>query len=320
MNVSFTLHTELRALEPEFTVSCLTRGGPATTVHWVTPLGNDTLPDTSQVILNTYESVYENRLRVRGRESGTYSCTVKNEYFPTENRVTKELAVRGLCSQQSHWSLLLVLYYTTVAGAPTYFSGVISGSNTTQYVNVTVSWESPEGDVSGYMIYYQTEGGPVISDKVSGGGRETHSLDGLQRGVTYSISILALSQHLPSPLVGPVSVYLHVTPRKQHSITMLLPIDSTILLVLGTEVCTDDTEVITGGLGGAMGVVIVGQSLIILILLRPKRHTKKKKLSRFLICTNTTYTLYSIIHVGPQLWLWVRQSTGLQRPLNVRLV
>lgn len=73
-------------------------------------------------------------------------------------------------------------------------------------MNVTVSWESPGGDVSGYMIYYQTEGGPVISDKVSGGERETHSLDGLQRGVTYNISILALSQHLPSPLVGPVSV------------------------------------------------------------------------------------------------------------------
>ena len=81
---------------------------------------------------------------------------------------------------------------------------VISGFNTT-HVNVTVSWESPEGNVSGFMIYYQTEGGPVISDEVSGGER-AHSLDGLQRGVTYNISILALSQHLPSPLVGPVSV------------------------------------------------------------------------------------------------------------------
>ena len=73
-------------------------------------------------------------------------------------------------------------------------------------MNVTVSWESPGGDVSGYMIYYQTVGGPVISDEVSGGERKTHSLDGLQRGVTYNISILALSQHLPSPPVGPVSV------------------------------------------------------------------------------------------------------------------
>ena len=88
---------------------------------------------------------------------------------------------------------------------PTRLKTDISDSNTT-HVNVNVSWESPGRDVSGYMIYYRTEGGPVISDKVSGGERETHLLDGLQRGVTYCISILALSQHLPSPLVGPVSV------------------------------------------------------------------------------------------------------------------
>ena len=36
-----------------------------------------------------------------------------------------------------------------------------------------IAFQSPGGDVSGYMIYYQTEGGPVISDKVSGGERET---------------------------------------------------------------------------------------------------------------------------------------------------
>ena len=70
---------------------------------------------------------------------------------------------------------------------------------------MTVSWESP-ANVTGYVIYYQTNGGPVISDMVSGGETETHSLDGLQRGVTYYISILALSQHLPSPLVGNVTV------------------------------------------------------------------------------------------------------------------
>ncbi|CAI8019745.1 hypothetical protein GBAR_LOCUS11852 [Geodia barretti] len=33
-----------------------------------------------------------------------------------------------------------------------------------------------------------------------------HLLDGLQRGVTYYISIVALSPHLPSPLVGPITV------------------------------------------------------------------------------------------------------------------
>ena len=37
-------------------------------------------------------------------------------------------------------------------------------------------------------------------------GGESHVLDGLQRGVTYNISIVALSHHLPSLLVGPVTV------------------------------------------------------------------------------------------------------------------
>ena len=92
----------------------------------------------------------------------------------------------------------------TVAEEPTNLTALIYQSNSS-HVNVTVYWESPADPVTGYGIYYQTKGGPVISDMVSGGETETHSLDGLQRGVTYYISILALSQHLPSPLVGPVS-------------------------------------------------------------------------------------------------------------------
>ena len=60
--------------------------------------------------------------------------------------------------------------------------------------------------VTGYVIYYQPKGGAVSSDKVSGGETESHILDGLQRGVTYIISIVALSDHLPSLLVRPVTV------------------------------------------------------------------------------------------------------------------
>ena len=39
-----------------------------------------------------------------------------------------------------------------------------------------------------------------------GSETEIHSLDGLQRGVTYLISIIALSDHFPSVPVGPVTV------------------------------------------------------------------------------------------------------------------
>ena len=72
--------------------------------------------------------------------------------------------------------------------------------------------------VTGYVIYYQPKGGEVSSDKVFGGEAECHLLDGLQRGVTYIISIVALSDHLPSPLVGPVTV----TPGSVHILSTIL--------------------------------------------------------------------------------------------------
>ena len=99
--------------------------------------------------------------------------------------------------------MLLVWSLSTVAGEPTNLTAVISGLNRT-HVNITVSWKSPGGPVTGYVIYYQSKRGAVSSDMVS--GRESHLLDGLQRGVTYNISIVALSQHLHSLLVGPVQV------------------------------------------------------------------------------------------------------------------
>ena len=103
--------------------------------------------------------------------------------------------------------MVLIVTSRIVAGKPTSLNAIISFSHNT-HVNITVSWESPTDTVTtGYVIYYQPKtGGPVISESVTGVHRESHSLTGLQRGHTYSISIVALSQHLPSPLVGSVNV------------------------------------------------------------------------------------------------------------------
>ena len=70
--MNFTLHTDLRAEVPEFTLSCRSYGGPATTVVWVVNqniiLFAEDNNETSQVILDTSQiSVYDNRLTVRGR-------------------------------------------------------------------------------------------------------------------------------------------------------------------------------------------------------------------------------------------------------------
>ena len=101
-----------------------------------------------------------------------------------------------------------ILNILSVAGKSASLTASISEFNST-HVDITVSWESPGDPVTdGYVIYYQPKGGPVISDSVFGGETDTHSLDGLQRGVTYYISLVALSPHLPSPLVGPITVYV----------------------------------------------------------------------------------------------------------------
>ena len=74
---------------PEFTIIYLTEGGPVTIVLWRRPNGTivqqgDSDHETSQIIVNTRNSIYENRLRVRGREGGQWLCSVRNnikDYF-----------------------------------------------------------------------------------------------------------------------------------------------------------------------------------------------------------------------------------------------
>ena len=105
---------------------------------------------------------------------------------------------------------IIVLLDSLVAEEPTSLS-ISSQSNSTD-VNITVTWElpdhwnSPGKRVTSYVIYFQAKGGAVSSVMLSGGGTERYLLNGLQRGVTYNISIVALSRHLPSPLVGPVTL------------------------------------------------------------------------------------------------------------------
>ena len=77
--MDITIHTEPSVSPPEFSVICRTEGGPATYATWFVPNDENSDPESSQIIVNTSRnSVYENRLQVRGRNSGTYQCSVHN--------------------------------------------------------------------------------------------------------------------------------------------------------------------------------------------------------------------------------------------------
>ena len=103
MTIHFTLHTEPRVGPPQFTISCLTYGGPATEVSWVwnrrkrlTKIvteskyvilmegsqNHSVYIETSQIILDTSSrSVYDNKLLVRGRVGGEFTCSIRNTLY-----------------------------------------------------------------------------------------------------------------------------------------------------------------------------------------------------------------------------------------------
>ena len=87
--IYFTLESEANEDPPEFTLTCQSRRGPVTEVEWRRDgvrVEEDSNHTTSQIIVATSAiTVYNNTLRVRGRESGRYVCTVRNnaqDFFP----------------------------------------------------------------------------------------------------------------------------------------------------------------------------------------------------------------------------------------------
>ena len=81
VEIFFTLDSEPND-PPEFTLTCRSEGGPVTTVIWEKdriPLRENISYTTSQIITNTSSNtVYYNTLSIKGREYGTYNCTVNN--------------------------------------------------------------------------------------------------------------------------------------------------------------------------------------------------------------------------------------------------
>ena len=79
--------------------------------------------------------------------------------------------------------------------------------------SIRVTWTppSPLGDTTGYIISYTSEDGSDSgSVTVSGGFTAMRTLTGLQNGATYTVTIIATSQHFPS---NPVSVMVTLSKK-----------------------------------------------------------------------------------------------------------
>ena len=84
--MTFTLDSDLNGASPQFILTCISTGGPATTVTWTRDSVNIT-EGTETVLDSRTTSQYTHTLTVTGRLGGLYSCTVANNK-PSEAKAT----------------------------------------------------------------------------------------------------------------------------------------------------------------------------------------------------------------------------------------
>ena len=159
---------------------------------------------TSQTIVDTsINTVYNNTLRVRGREIGTYRCRVSNnkhEYVDSASATGHKDTESELTRKTMKCHLL---YFISVAQKPTSLNATYKTPT-----SISVHWTfkfTLSFDYS-YVVYYQSRDGVSHSVAFTTDCREDHTyeLTGLPVGRIHSISLVALI-YLPSPVVGPVT-------------------------------------------------------------------------------------------------------------------
>ena len=178
----------------QFTLTCISTGGPATTVTWTrdsTTLteGNDNLIDTVVHNKTTGRSIHT--LLVTGRVEGVYRCSVNNS-VSTGN--SSQLIVEG--EEISHSRDLVTCIFPPPPAPPPPSDVAVSQNGLN---SLLVTWTpSPGPNVTGYTISYQQIGG-------GDGGSETVEetatnviISGLMTKATYSIDISTDSSTLPS--------------------------------------------------------------------------------------------------------------------------
>ena len=76
-DVSMTVDSDLNGPNPQFSLTCVSTGGPATTVTW-TRDSTTVTEGTETVLDDPVTAHYTHTLTVSGKIPGLYSCTVKN--------------------------------------------------------------------------------------------------------------------------------------------------------------------------------------------------------------------------------------------------
>ena len=81
--IHLTVKSDLNGESPQFTLTCISTGGPATTLSWTR--GSQDVSGGMTMLNNTVTAQYTHTLTVTGRLPGQYQCTVSNNKPSTAN-------------------------------------------------------------------------------------------------------------------------------------------------------------------------------------------------------------------------------------------
>ena len=90
--MTLTVDSDLNGVSPQFTLTCISTGGPATTVTWTRDSAT-AMGDEITVFDNAETATYTHTLTVTGRTEGLYRCTVSNS---KPSSAAAELNVAGI--------------------------------------------------------------------------------------------------------------------------------------------------------------------------------------------------------------------------------
>ena len=90
--MTFTVDSDLNGASPKFNLTCISTGGPATTVIWTRD--SDTVTKGTETVLDDRVTAqYTHTLTVTGRLGGLYTCTVANDK-PSE--AESNIVIKGI--------------------------------------------------------------------------------------------------------------------------------------------------------------------------------------------------------------------------------
>ena len=192
--------TPVNGASHEFILTCISTGGPTTTVTWTRD--EVTITEGNEIVLDDpVTAQYTHTLTVAGRMRQDFTCTVANN---KPSKASQTISIEGSLFKIAYGDCTNCSTLHSVAAAPTGFAGEVLDNLT----SVMLTWTppNPPRDTSGYMIEYDN-GEDEGSKEVDGVSTTSRVLTGLQNGTTYNISIVGTSEHFPS---APMSIMVQL--------------------------------------------------------------------------------------------------------------